>query len=237
MQLSKLEDKAYKILNENNISIFKARDLSLLLKVNNVQAYNIIKALKRKGVIKKIKNFFVLTDADEMAVASVVNFPSYISFWSALSYYGFSDQTPKKIFLATTSYSKEINGFKYVTISRKRFFGYKSFGDIVIAEKEKAIIDSLLLPKYSGGIKEVMNAFKKSFDEFDLKKLISYAIQVESKSVIRRLGYIMDEIVKYKGREVEKIAGRIGKGYELLDPNLKRKNNLNKKWLLDINTK
>jgi predicted transcriptional regulator of viral defense system len=27
----------------------------------------------------------------------------------------------------------------------------------------------------------------------------------------------------------------IGKGYELLDPSLKKRNNLNKKWLLDVN--
>jgi len=47
-------------------------------------------------------------------------------------------------------------------ISKKRFFGYVSIGNITIAEKEKAIIDSLLFPKYAGGIKEVRFALENA---------------------------------------------------------------------------
>ena len=170
-------------------------------------------------------------DANEMAVASEINSPSYISFWSALNYYGFSDQMPKKIFLATTKYKKEVQGFKYITISKKRFFGYMKINDITIAEKEKAVIDSLLLPKYSGGMKEVMKSIKNYLDEIDMKKLMDYAFKMNSKSVLRRLGYILEKNKK----NTKNIITKIGKGYELFDPNLKKKNNLNKKWLLDIN--
>ena len=56
---------------------------------------------------------------------------------------------------------------------------------------------------------------------------------MQSKSVLRRLGYIL-EILGYK-KHLNSINKKIGKGYELLDPGLKRKNNLNKKWLLDVN--
>ena len=234
MQLSKLENKVYTVLKENNLIIFKIKELYLLLKINKIEAYNIVKALKKKGVIKKIGGFFVLKDTDDMIIASNLHFPSYISFWSALSYYGFSDQMPKKIFLATTLYKREINSFKYVTLSKKRFFGYKMIGNMVIAELEKSIIDSLLFPKYSGGISEVIKMIKNVFNELEIKKLINYALKIESKSVLRRLGFILD-ILKYKGKEIEKVRKRIGKGYELLDPNLKKRNNLNKKWLLDVN--
>ena len=75
---------------------------------------------------------------------------------------------------------------------------------------------------------------KNVFNELEIKKLINYALKIESKSVLRRLGFILD-ILKYKGKEIEKIRKGIGKGYELLDPNLKKRNNLNKKWLLDVN--
>lgn len=236
MQLSKLENKTYSILRENNIFLFKVKELCLLLNMNKVEAYNILKALKKKGVIKKINGFFVLKDTDEMIIASNLHFPTYISFWSALSYYGFSDQMPKKIFLATTLYKKEINYFKYITLSKRRFFGYNKIGNIVIAELEKAIVDSLLFPKYSGGINEIIKVIKNAWDNINIKKLINYALRIESKSVLRRLGFILDNI-GYTGKEVEKIRKKIGKGYELLDPILKKKNNLNKKWLLDVNIK
>ena len=234
MQIRKFEDKIYEELKKNKLFIFKIKDLCLLLKINETKAYNIIKSLKRKQIIKKTgKNFFVFNESNEFIIGQSIHYPSYLSFWSALNYYGFSDQTPKVIFFATTKYSQRINNFKYVTISKKRFFGYTRIGELIIAEKEKAIIDSLLFPKYSGGLKEIAYSLQSGLKEIDVEKLIQYGFNVESKAVLRRLGFILDEL-HYK-KELKKIKENIGKGYELLDPNLKRKNNLNKKWLLDIN--
>lgn len=232
MQLSKLENLTYETLRNNGFTIFKIRDLCLLLKINRTKAYNIIKSLKKKNAIKKIKNgLFSFADVNEFTLATSLHYPSYISFWSALNYYGFTDNMPRKIFLVTTKFSKEISNFKYITISPKRFFGYVKIGELVIAEKEKAIIDSLLFPKYSGGIKEIIKCIKAALKEIDIKKLIKYAEKVQSKAVLRRLCYILE----LNGYNLENIRRKIGKGYELLDPNLKRKNNLNNKWLLDIN--
>ncbi len=233
MQLSKLENLAYETLKDSGFSVFRVKDLCLLLKINRTKAYNIIKSLKKKNAIKKIKNSFSFNDINEFALATSIHYPSYISFWSALSYYGFTDNMPRKIFLATTKFSKEINNFKYITLSNKRFFGYTKINEIVIAEKEKALIDSLLFPKYAGGIKEIIKCIKSALKEIDIKKTINYAEKIQSKAVLRRLCYIL-ELNGYK-KDLEKIKRKIGKGYELLDPNLKRKNNLNDKWLLDIN--
>jgi len=233
MQLSKMEHDAYEILRKNEFVVFRIKDICILLKVNKTKAYNIVKALKKKKVIKTVKEgIFTFNDADEFAVATAIHYPSYISFWSALNYYGWSDQTPRKLFVATTKYTMEIGSFKYVTLSKKRFFGYVQEGKITIAEKEKAIIDSLLFPKYSGGMREVSECFKIAFSELDKKKLVDYALKADSKAVIRRLGYLLNLSGDTKLAELKK---RIGKGYEKLDPSLKRKNNLNKEWLLDVN--
>ncbi len=234
MQLSKLENRVYEELKKNKFIAFKIRDLSLLLNLSRTKAYNIVKALKRKQAIERIgKNFFALREMNDIVIGQTIHYPSYLSFWSALNYYGFSDQTPKKIFFATTKYAKEINNFKYVTLSKKRFFGYERIGELTIAEKEKAIIDSLLFPKYSGGIREINAVLRTGLKQINIKRLINYAFKVESKAVLRRLGFIL-ETLNYK-KELKKIRENIGRGYELLDPALKRKNNLNKKWLLDVN--
>ena len=235
MQLSKLESKAYEILKKNDLIIFKTKDLRLLLGINRTKCYNIIKALKKKKAIKAIKaGLYALQGTNELVIGSYLNWPSYLSFFSALNYYGFTDQLPKTIFYATTRFKKRINDYKYVTISKKRFFGYTKVGGIIIAEKEKAIIDSLLFPKYAGGIRELIDCIKAAIKELDKNKLVDYAMKIESKAVLRRLGFIL-ELVGFKEKILKKIAKRIGKGYELLDPSLKKKNNLNKKWLLDVN--
>ena len=141
MQLSKLEDKAYGELKRNGLEIFRIRDLCLILNINKTKAYNLIKSLRKKNAIEKFaKGVFSLKGTDEFVVAVNLNWPSYISFWSALNYYGLSDQNPKKIFLATTKYSREIKNFKYITISKNRFFGYTLVGKINIAEKEKVAV-------------------------------------------------------------------------------------------------
>lgn len=235
MQLSKLENLAYEELKKNNLEIFQIKDLSLVLNINNTKAYNLVKALKKKGVIKKAgKTFFAFKETNELIIGTRLNYPSYVSFWSALNYYGFSDQMPKKIFLATTKYSREINNFKYVTLSKKRSFGYTSIGEITIAEKEKAIIDSLLLPKYAGGLKEVAKCLQAALNQIGQKRLINYALKMQSKAVIRRLGYLLENMNCNK-ESFKALRQKIGKGYERLDPSLKKKNNLNKTWLLDIN--
>ena len=234
MQLSKLEDKAYAELKKNGLQLFKAKDLALLLNSDRIKIYNLIKALKKKGAIIKLnKNFFALNGANEFLIGQTINSPSYLSFWSALSYYGFTDNMPRKIFFATTKYCKKTNNFQYVTLAKEKFFGYAKIGDLTIAEKEKALIDSLMFPKYAGGMKEVESCIKAALKEISVGKLVEYALKINSKSVIRRLGFMLEQLKfrKYDGL----LMKNIGKGYELLDPSMKKKNNFNKKWLLDIN--
>jgi len=233
MNLSKLESEVYEKFKELDLRVFSVNNLCLLMNMNKTKAYNIIKSLSKKKVLIKVgKRNFSLSGTNEFEIATEINFPSYISFWSALNYYGFSDNTPKKIFVVSTKYSKDIENFKFVTLSKKKFFGYTSIGRITIAEKEKAIIDSLIFPRYSGGIKEVRISLKRAINELNLKKMIDYVLKIGSKSAIRRLGFLLDSL---KVGGLKRLEKKIGKGFELLDPNLEKKNNLNKKWLLDIN--
>lgn len=232
MLLSKKEDKAYRTLKEHGFVVFKIKDLQLLLHLKTAEAYNLIKSLKKKGAIRKISSFFTFHDTEEFALGSNIHYPSYISFWSALNYYGWSDQTPRDIFLATTKYKRNVASFKYITLSRKRFFGYIKIGGFAIADKEKTIIDTLLFPKYAGGMREIKISLENALKELNKEKLISYALKVESRVVARRLGFLLESL-GYK--RADKLKNHIGKGYELFDPSLKKKNVLNKKWLLDMN--
>ena len=234
MQLSKLEHKAYELLRKNNLVTFRTKDIVLLMNVKKTKAYNLIKSLKKKNAIECLsKGSYLLQGTNELMIGSGLNWPSYLSFWSALSYYGFTEQLPKTMFYATTKYRKNIGNYKYITLSKKRFFGYANINGLIIAEKEKAITDSLLFPKYSGGIDEIIRCVEAALNELDISKLVDYAIKIESKAVLRRLGFILEKIGCRK--KLNEIEARMGKGYELLDPTLKKKNNLNKKWLLDVN--
>lgn len=232
MLLSKNEDWAYRELKKQGFIVFKIKNLRLLLDIDSTKAYNLVKSLKRKKVIRKINGFFAFTDVDDFVLGANIHYPVYVSFWSALSYYGWSDQTPRTIFFATTKYKKNIGSFRYITLSKKRFFGYVNMERFAIAEKEKALIDSLLFPKYSGGMREIKICLEASFREINKEKLMTYALKLGSKAVVRRLGFLLESL-QYK--KFHKLIKHIGRGYERLDPSLKRKNKLDKKWLLDLN--
>jgi predicted transcriptional regulator of viral defense system len=192
MQLSKTENKVYETLKNAGFVLFTVKDICRLLSINETKAYNCIKALKKKRAIKKWGSAFSFSDADEFVIASLLHFPSYISLWSALQYYGLSDQMPKKIFLITTRYRKPIAHFIYVTVASQRYFGYTKIGTLTVAEKEKAIVDALFFPRYCGGIDEVYKCINNGWKDIDKKKLLSYARQMKSKVVMRRVTYIVN---------------------------------------------
>ncbi len=233
MQISKTENLAIETLKKNKLEIFKLNDLALLLEFDKTKTYNLIKALKKKKIIEAVSSgIYCLEDANDFEIGIYFNSPSYVSFLSALNYYGFSDNNPKKITFVSTKYKKH-KKFEFICLSKKRFFGYKKEGDIVIGEIEKVFVDSLLFPKYSGGIKEISRLLIGNLDKLNMNKLIDYSLRVESKMVLRRLGFILGENLDKKNKE--KLFKKIGKGVGFLDPNIKTRRNLNKEWLLYTN--
>jgi predicted transcriptional regulator of viral defense system len=230
MQLSKKEEEAYDALRKNKLFVFRIKDVALLLNIDKTKTYNLIKALKRKNIIEVLTSgVYSFKDTNDFVAGAYLNWPSYMSFLSALNYYGFSDNLPKKITYTSTRYRKN-NRFEYICLSAKRFFGYRKEGEIVLGEKEKVFVDSLLFPKYSGGIKEISRLLLENFEKLDLDKLIDYSFRIGSKMVLRRLGFILDG--KLSKIQEKRLLAKIGKGAGLLDSSIKKRKNLNKKWLL-----
>src|SRR3990172_3232881 len=54
--------------------------------------------------------------------------PSYVSFWSALHFYGWTEQAPRQIQVANTRWSGrrrlDAYAFSLVRVAPRRFFGY-----------------------------------------------------------------------------------------------------------------
>ena len=167
----------------------------------------------------------------ELVIASNLIAPYYISYWSALNYYGFTEQVPKVVFVATTKRKRgiKITGlmFKFITIKKGKFFGFKklliSNHPVNIAEKEKAIVDCLDFPRNCGGITEAIKAISGAKDELDFKKMEDYAKKMGNGAIINRLGYIMDML----GIETSLKPSR---HYVFLDPLIKRKGRYSAKW-------
>jgi predicted transcriptional regulator of viral defense system len=204
--------------------------------------------LEKKGWIERIekgKYIVIPLGAEkgkytlhEFVIGSYLVDPCIISYWSALNYYGFTEQIPRTVFIQTTSRKKhqEVTIFgipyKIIRIKEEKIFGIEKawFEEtkINLTNREKTIIDCLDKPQHAGGIIEVAKALQT--EEYDKKRLVKYAKKINNTGVIRRLGYICDFLkIPINLPEIKT------RNYLKLDPILPDSNKLNAKWNLIIN--
>jgi len=153
------------------IQMFSLRTLQYLLEINKVSSlFKIVNRLVKSKVIVKIeRDKYVVSNysGSEFALANFIYEPSYVSFESALSYYGILSQFPYEITSATLKQtrSKQFNNklYGYYKIKKTLFWGYLKQNDYLIAEKEKALADQIYLA--SKGIKVV------HFEEYNLSNI------------------------------------------------------------------
>ncbi|MCZ7393038.1 MAG: hypothetical protein ABOK23_12155 [Candidatus Methanoperedens sp.] len=236
-----------KLLFDNEYYYFTVRELAGLLKVPIEKAYTIVARLEDRGFIKSVERgkYLLLGFEPERAlsnpffIASRIVYPSYVSFWSALNFYGFTEQVPVVVFLASARKKTEVefNGlrFKYVLMNPSKFFGYRKerMGDLdfLIAEEEKAIVDSLYLPGNAGGLVEVAKAVYNAKDKVDLEKLFSYASAMKSRSLCSRLGYLIERF----GSDAAMLLECSAREYVKLDPTREKSKVWDKKWHVNVN--
>lgn len=160
--------------------------------------------------------------------------PYYIGFVSALNYYGITEQVSRLTFIASTKKKRPLSfsaqGYRFVLLSKKRFFGFSQewVGNYKfnISDKEKTVVDCLFLPKYSGGLTEVVKAFR---EKLDYEKLYDYALKMGDLAMLKRLGFVLDAL-KIKTPVVEKLLKKVSGGYCLLDTGGPKTGAKNRKW-------
>lgn len=167
----------------------------------------------------------------------------YISYRTALAYYGLTEQIPLYVFVATTERKSplEFQGYtyKFIRMCKRKFFGFEmmqlSDTEINVADKEKAVIDCLDREEYAGSILEVARVLHNNPGEFDFNKIAKYALRMKNRSLIRRLGFLLDMIQQ----DTKKLEKEIGKfRYIYLSGTLPgKKYGISKKWKLILNLK
>ena len=192
--------------------------------------------VKSGRILRVERGKYALTD-NPYLVASNLIYPSYVSFLSAFAYRGLTSQIIREIQVVSSRRKRglEFSGFRIVFIkfSPVRVFGFvreELEGKyLFVAEVEKAVIDSLYLPKYCP-ISEVLGVVREA--DVDDRKLVSYAIRMRSNVTLKRLGYILE----LAGEDIyTQIGSLLNRKYDPLNPLLPRTGKKNKKWRLIVN--
>ena len=107
--------------------------------------------VKNKVLIRLKRGIYVLKNSllNIEKIANQLYYPSYLSFESALSYYGILSQVSYTKTFATNNISKRLilgkTEIEFRRLKSSLFFGYMLKNGIYIAEPEKALLDQLYM--------------------------------------------------------------------------------------------
>jgi len=252
--LSKKESYLISALARNNRNIFNTEDVKTI--VDGAGKRTIYNLVKKKWILKLKRGLYTVVPLDigvkgadsfamhNFVIGSKLVEPYYIGYWSALNYYGFSDQIPSTTFIATTKAKKGFEVLQttclFVQVTERKFFGTTEIeieGERVkISDKNKTITDCLDRPEYCGGIDEIARSIFFSREEIDFKKARAYAVRMGNLTILKRLGYLLEASGLLNQYEGLFKSTKLSKGYSLLDPLSPRIGRYNEKWGLLINT-
>lgn len=215
------------------------------------QVYRVIKRLEDKGFLKRIQRgkFILLNTSDgsqfnPFVLAMHLINPAAVAYWSAVHYYGLTEQIPRTVFVMSTARKRSIEhlkpDFRFITVNKNKFFGIKkewigrlSFN---ITDLEKTIVDCFDSPQLCGGLVECSKALVHALN-IDYDKLFNYLYDINNSAAIKRIGFVSEIIGNnYILDTLNKKQNLITNKYSLLDPSLSEQGQYNSKWRLRINT-
>ena len=214
------------------LPLFTENDVSKITNNDKNYVKTLLHRLYKKRLIKRIEKGKYTIYEDPLIFSSYLTTPSYLSLWTAFRYYNLTQQQPRDIFVISPVSKKTIRlkDTKIFFLKTKHTFGYKKERyedfDIFMAEKEKAIIDSLL---FKLPIQDIYQAIE---EEIDIEKIVKLANKIKNSSLAKRLGYLLE---KKTGKILD--LKPIDHNYIPLDYLSKRKGGKDVKWKLIVNIK
>jgi predicted transcriptional regulator of viral defense system len=234
-------------LLERDLFAFESSTLTSLLGLESSRASHLLARMERDGLVARLERgkYVLLGLNPEQALANPLFLagqfvtPSYASFWSALHFHGFTEQAPREVFMAVTRAKRPLVfggfSFRFVCLQPHAFFGYRRerLGDlpVTVADEAKALLDSLTLPQYAGGVTEVAKALRNALrnGQVAVADLVDYACQLENTSLSARLGFLLEAL----GQPAEGLTAPTGP--LRLDPHRPRQGDYVSRWKMYVN--
>lgn len=182
---------------------------------------------------------------DPFVIAESIYHPGYIGGFSAIKHWDLSEQIIETVYYFSTKQIKDrspIHGstkFKIKTIKEHKVFGTKTIWSgstkVKVSDPTKTIVDILDDPKLVGGMSIVYDIFKEYVESeyCDFSKLIDYSEKMGNKTIIKRLGFMIDVKFENTPEEFIGINNTISSGYSNFDPFINSQAII-EKWKLKI---
>lgn len=156
--------------------------------------------------------------------------PGYIGGFSAIKHWDLSEQIFETVSFFTTKVvsnrTPTIGNVKckLKTINKKKNFGTKAVWidstKVLVSDPSKTLADCFDDPASAGGMGFIRDVFEDYLSsEFrDLPKIVLYAERMGNRTILKRLGFLMESMGLDKEIESLGIRDRLSKGLSLFDP-------------------
>ena len=204
------EAKVALSFREQGRSVVAKADIIFLLENKNT-ARKVVHSLLRKGWLTRLKRgryLFLppeygpenLGENNPLAIASSIVEPSYVGWWAAASFHGFTTQKPMTITVATLRQVSgrviEGNEIHFVKVVPRKFFGFKTYAaygrGAAISTPAKTLLDCVDRPDLAGGSTEVTHIAYGASNMVSQEELTDAALQMKSTATLQRLGFLAD---------------------------------------------
>jgi predicted transcriptional regulator of viral defense system len=243
-ELIKYKTKILNYLDENSYNIFTLDQLRAHFILEFDSIFRALKSLIHEGVILNIhKSLYSRPGfADQNVLAYHLAPKGCIAYWSALHYYGLTDQFPNTVFVQSPTLikDKKILGtfYKFIKVKPQKITQSEIQGrgnsKFAITSIEKTIVDCFDVMDYSGGWEILINAFNKA--KLNNQKLIDACEAVNNISTTKRLGYLIEQLDKKNLKSFINYAlTKVNRKYSLLDSSANNEGKYQARWRLRLN--
>ncbi len=195
-----LSEITKKIL-ESDFILFNGKTLKDISGIKNKASFSTVinRLLANKILLRLEKNKYLVKDraANSFNLANLLYGPSYISFETALNFYGILSQFPHEVSSATLkkTVSKKIMGqqYSYTHLKPELFFGFVKHNGILIANPEKALLDQIYLARK--GWRKI-NLEEYDFSIIKKGRLKEYYARFPEIKQTQKMSTLIDKILK-----------------------------------------
>lgn len=219
----------------------------------------VLAALSRRGWLKRLRRglYLVLPLEAEALTSGVVEdpwllaaelfSPCYIAGWTAAEHWGLTEQIFRSTFVATATRARrsrvDVAGaeFHLAQIPKRRLEGvgatWRGSERVPLSSPERTIADALVDPTWLGGVRnlaDVLRAHRES-KSWRPDKLITELEAIGTGAAFKRLGFLSEALGIDDPGVVGAALARRTTGIVKLDPAIRPRGRLLKRWGLWVN--
>jgi len=166
-----------------------------------------------------VKSTLFESEISPFAVAAALVQPIAISHWSALAQHGFTTQLPTMVQASTPhkvvtpemhtgrAYSPRGRAVwramsvevEFIHVQPKHFFGHQqvwanTWQQVAMTDPERTALDLIARSDIFGGMSAAIEILEEALPKIGVNKLIQYGLQYDTGAVIKRLGWVLEQL-------------------------------------------